>query len=36
MREFLSNLLFGGSCFLCRGAARVLDWLIARTFLPRA
>jgi len=21
MREFLSNLLFGGSCFLCRGAA---------------
>jgi ComF family protein len=22
MREFLSNLLFGGSCFLCRGAAR--------------
>jgi len=36
MREFLSNLLFGGSCFLRRSAARVVNWLIARTFLPRA
>jgi len=36
MREFLSNLLFGGSCFLRRGAARVVNWAVARTFPPNA
>jgi ComF family protein len=35
MREKLASLLFGGSCFLCRGAARTL--LCARCYadLPR-
>jgi ComF family protein len=35
MREFLSNLLFGGSCFLCRGAARGILCPACDTDLPR-
>jgi len=35
MREFLSNLLFGGSCFLCRGAARGILCPACDADLPR-
>ena len=35
MREFLSNLLFGGSCFLCRGAARGILCAACDADLPR-
>src|SRR3989442_10761800 len=35
MREFLSNLLFSGSCFLCRGAARGILCPACDADLPR-
>jgi ComF family protein len=35
MREFLSNLLFGGSCFLCRGAAHGILCPACDADLPR-
>jgi ComF family protein len=35
MREFLSNLLFGGSCFLCRGSARGILCPACDADLPR-
>jgi ComF family protein len=35
MRKFLSNLLFGGSCFLCRGAAHGILCPACDADLPR-
>ena len=34
MREFLANLLFGGTCFLCRGSSRGLLCEACRADLP--
>ena len=34
MRDFLANLLFGGSCFLCRGSSRELLCGACRADLP--
>src|SRR3954467_7311990 len=35
MRDLLAKLLFGGSCFVCRGASRELLCDICRQELPR-
>ena len=35
MRDFLAKLLFGGSCFVCRGASRELLCEACREELPR-
>ena len=35
MRDFLARLLFGGSCFVCRGASRELLCEVCRGELPR-
>lgn len=35
MRDFLGRLLFGGSCFLCRGAAQALVCPACHAELPR-
>jgi len=35
MRDFLARLLFGGSCFVCRGASRELLCEACREELPR-
>jgi ComF family protein len=35
MRDYLANLLFGGSCFVCRGSARELLCEACRAELPR-
>ena len=35
MRDFLANLFFGGSCFVCRGAAQALLCAACEGELPR-
>jgi len=35
MRDFLANLFFGGSCFVCRGSARRLLCAACEAELPR-
>ena len=35
MRDFLANLFFGGSCFVCRGASRTLLCAACEGELPR-
>jgi len=35
MRDFIANLFFGGSCFVCRGAAQALLCAACESELPR-